>query len=133
VSAEKDVLAVAAELVSAFGQHDTARYFSFFAPDATFIFYNHPDTLTSREDYRALWSQWETEEGFRVLSCVSSHQEVRLLTPDCAVFTHHVNTRASLGGETIESRERETIVFSYRESQWFAVHEHLSPQEQEAP
>jgi ketosteroid isomerase-like protein len=131
VSAEKDVLVVAAELVSAFGHHDTDKYFSFFAPDATFIFYNHPHTLTSREDYRAVWGRWESEEGFQVLSCESSHQAVSLVTKDCAVFTHHVNTRASLGGEIIESWERETIVFSNRDGRWVAVHEHLSAREQE--
>jgi ketosteroid isomerase-like protein len=125
VSAEKEVLAVAADLVAAFGRHDTERYFSFFAPEATFIFYNYPHTLTSRQDYRELWDQWE-KDGFQVLSCESEHQAVTLVTTDCAVFTHHVNTRALLDGDTVLSEERETIVLARLASKWVAVHEHLS-------
>ena len=125
MSATDDVLAVAAELVAAFGAHDTERYFSFFAPEATFVFYNHPEILTSRDAYRQLWASWE-DEGFRVLSCESTHQAVSLVTTDGAVFTHHVNTRALLGGDTVDSLERETIVFALREGRWVAVHEHLS-------
>jgi len=130
MASEEDVAAVAADLVAAFGRHDTEGYFSHFAPDATFIFYNHPHTLTSRQDYRQLWEGWEAE-GFRVLSCESTHQAVSLVTPDCAVFTHHVNTRALLGGDTIDSSERETIVFADRDGRWVAVHEHLSAHDRE--
>jgi ketosteroid isomerase-like protein len=78
-----------------------------------------------------LWEQWEAE-GFQVLSCESTHQAVSLVTPDCAVFTHHVNTRALIGGEPIDSTERETIVFARLEGRWVAVHEHLSARELEA-
>lgn len=125
MSAKDDVLAVAADLVAAFGAHETERYFSFFAPEATFVFYNHPEILTSRDAYRQLWASWE-DEGFRVLSCESTHQAVSLVTTDSAVFTHHVNTRALLDGDTVDSQERETIVFAFREGRWVAVHEHLS-------
>lgn len=131
MSVDQEVLDVATDLVSAFGHHDTDTYFSHFGADATFIFYNHPHTLTSRQHYRDLWEQWEAE-GFHVLSCESTHQAVQMVTPDCAVFTHHVNTRARVDGEIIDSEERETIVFAQVLGRWIAVHEHLSAREQEA-
>ncbi len=121
------VLAAARELVRAFGEHDTAGYFGCFAPDATFIFYTTADRLTSREQYRLLWGQWEEQDGFRVVSCRSDRPAVQLLG-DAAVFTHEVTTtvRDSDGEQTL--RERETIVFRREAAGWIAVHEHLSPQ-----
>jgi len=67
--AADSVLAAARDLVRAFGEHDTAGYFGCFAPDATFIFYATACRLTSREQYERLWRQWETQDGFRVVSC----------------------------------------------------------------
>ena len=121
------VLATARDLVRAFGEHDTARYFGCFAPDATFIFYTTAGRLTSREQYRRLWGQWEEQDGFRVVSCRSDRPAVQLLG-DAAVFTHEVTTIAegSDGEQTLH--ERETIVFRREAAGWIAVHEHLSPQ-----
>ncbi|MGW4338675.1 nuclear transport factor 2 family protein, partial [Rhodococcus koreensis] len=62
-------------LIRAFGEHDTTAYFSSFSPDATFVFYTHPEPLPSREAYRDLWTEWESD-GFRVLACRSSEQNV---------------------------------------------------------
>jgi ketosteroid isomerase-like protein len=120
------VLAAARDLVRAFGGHDTAGYFGCFAPDATFIFYTTADRLTSREQYRRLWQQWEDEDGFRVISCRSVRPYVQMLG-DTAVFTHEVTTvvRTAPGEQTL--RERETIVFRREAGRWVAVHEHLSP------
>ena len=120
------VLAAARDLVRAFGEHDTAGYFGCFAPDATFIFYTTADRLTSREQYRRLWQQWEDEDGFRVISCRSVRPYVQMLG-DTAVFTHEVTTvvRTAPGEQTL--RERETIVFRREAGRWVAVHEHLSP------
>jgi hypothetical protein len=46
---------------------------------------------------------------------------------DAAVFVHDVTTDLEFGGARETVRERETIVFERRGSQWLAVHEHLSP------
>jgi ketosteroid isomerase-like protein len=121
------VLAAARDLVRAFGEHDVAGYFGCFAPDATFIFYTTADRLASREQYQRLWRQWETQDGFRVVSCRSDRPAVQLLG-DAAVFTHEVTTvvRTSGGEQTLH--ERETIVFRREAAGWIAVHEHLSPQ-----
>lgn len=64
MSAEAEVLAAAADLVSVFGSHQTAEYFASFSPDATFVFYNWPERLDSRAAYEAVWAGWETNDGF---------------------------------------------------------------------
>ena len=123
----QEVLAAAADLVAAFGAHDTDRYFASFAPDATFCFYTHTERLGSRQAYRDLWGRWENEDDFRVVACTSSEPQVQLLG-DAAVFTHLVTTTVSTRAGTESVDERETIVFSRRENgRWLAVHEHLSP------
>lgn len=115
-------------LIRAFGEHDTTAYFSSFSPDATFVFYTHPEPLPSREAYRDLWTEWESD-GFRVLACRSSEQNVTFPAPDVAVLTHRVGTTVRDSTGTVELDERETILFRRREgSGWIAVHEHLSPQ-----
>lgn len=120
-----EVLAAARRLVEAFGSHRRADYFAAFAPDATFVFYTTPVVLGSRAAYEAEFDSWEAD-GFRVLSCESSDQRVQL-AGDCAVFTHRVATRATLGGETTVTDERETIVFRREpDGSWLAIHEHLS-------
>ena len=121
-----DVLAAAHHLVEAFGRHNTEAYFATFAEDATFVFYNHPERLESRQAWRDLWTEWEGE-GFRVLDCRSTNQLVQLLTDDTAVFSHSVETQAQFGEETSTTFERETIVFRKTDGAWLAVHEHLSP------
>ncbi|CAM5467458.1 hypothetical protein MAUB1S_07856 [Mycolicibacterium aubagnense] len=123
---DQDAVAAAADrLVAAFGRHDTEAYFAAFAPDATFIFHNHPVVLASREDYRLLWTDWETSLGFKVLDCKSSGRDIKVFG-DMAIFTHQVETRAMFEGQAVTSHERETIVFRKNGGQWLAVHEHLS-------
>ena len=127
MSSVDEVLATAAHLVEAFGRHDTAAYFDCFAPEATFIFYTTPARLASRAEYERLWGDWEREDDFRVLSCVSAGQVVQILG-DAAIFTHDVTTvvHTRTGVDTV--RERESIIFRRRrDGSWAAVHEHLSP------
>lgn len=125
MSVESDVTRAAEELVAAFARHDVAGYFGAFAPDATFIFYNHDRVLTSRAQYEALWAEWEST-GFRVLACASSEPSVQVVGDDVAVFTHTVRTTVEIDGATAHTGERETIVFQRVENRWWAVHEHLS-------
>jgi ketosteroid isomerase-like protein len=127
VSAADEVLAAAGSLVGAFGRHDIAAYFDCFAPEATFIFYTTPARLSARTEYEQLWAEWEREDKFHVLSCVSADQVVQVIG-DAAIFTHDVTTvvRTTAGEETLH--ERESIVFRRRrDGSWVAVHEHLSP------
>lgn len=121
------VARAAAELVAAFGRHDTAGYFACFAPDATFIFYNVDEMLGSRAEYEDLWSKWETESRFRVRSCTSSNDSIRMYG-EVGIFTHDVLTEIEDNTGTSQLAERETIVFrSFGAGGWLAVHEHLSP------
>lgn len=128
MSQAEEVLEAAAELVEHFGAGRITQYFNCFSSDADFIFYTHNERLFSRAAYEDLWKVWEKEMNFKVLSCASSNQNLRLLDSENAVFTHNVSTRLSTndGQETV--LERETIVFSLCEGKWLAVHEHLSPQ-----
>ena len=129
MSTTEEVLAAAGQLVEAFGRHDTAAYFDCFAPEATFIFYTTPARLASRAEYEELWADWEREDDFRVLSCVSAGQVVQVLG-DAAIFSHDVTTvvRTRAGEQAV--RERESIVFRRRrDGSWAAVHEHLSPRQ----
>jgi ketosteroid isomerase-like protein len=120
------VLLAAADLVTAFGSHQTDRYFDAFAPDATMMFHNVERLLTSRDDYRREWMEWEAS-GFHVLSCVSRDQHVQV-TGDVAVFTHRVATRLEDADGVHDSDERETVVFRRGEgNRWLVIHEHLSP------
>jgi ketosteroid isomerase-like protein len=123
----QDVANAAATLVATFAAHDREAYFGCFTPDATFIFHTTPTVLTSRAAFEREWDRWEREDGFRVLACDSHDQHVTPLT-DAAIFTHRVATRARVGNETVETDERETIVFQLQpDGRWLAVHEHLSP------
>lgn len=126
-ASEESALAAAQTLVDAFARHDTTAYFAAFAPEASFVFHSHPTLLPTRAAYQQLWSGWEQDHGFRVLGCKSSDPRVQVWG-DTAVFTHHVHTRLQMGGENLELRERETIVFRHAAATgWLAVHEHLSP------
>ena len=121
-----DVLAAADRLVDAFSRHDTEAYFRAFAPEATFVFHNLDRRLENRAAYEAEWALWEQRDGFRVRGCRSSDRHVQLLG-DVAVFTHNVETDLTVGGESVSSRERETIVFARNATgHCQAVHEHLS-------
>ncbi|GAA4604175.1 nuclear transport factor 2 family protein [Actinoallomurus liliacearum] len=127
MSDAEDVLAAARDLVAAFARHDTAAYFDAFTVDATFVFHTTDVRLGSRAEYERLWERWETEDGFRVLSCRSRDGEVRMVGRDGAVFSHDVETTVAAQGETSTVFERETIVFERVGPRWLAVHEHLSP------
>lgn len=120
------VLAAADRLVDAFGQHDREAYFAAFSPQASFIFHNLDRRLASRAEYEAEWRLWESRDGFRVLSCVSTDRDVQLLG-DVAIFTHAVRTELRFGDSATTSDERETIVFARSAAgTWIAIHEHLS-------
>lgn len=125
-SIEQQVLTAARHLVEAFGSNDTEAYFAAFSEDATFLFHTTPSVLESRAAYRALWDSWQ-QDGFRVLGCESRGARVSV-QGDVAIFMHEVATCLRLGGEEMESLERETIVFRQRDAQgpWLACHEHLS-------
>lgn len=127
MSDEQAVLDAADACVAAFGRHDRDAYFACFAPDATFVFHTTPGVLVGRAAWEAEWDRLVAEDGFRVLACASSDRRVQLVG-DAAVFSHRVHTTAAFGGETVESDERETIVFARdADGRWLAVHEHLSP------
>jgi ketosteroid isomerase-like protein len=115
----------ATALVAAFGAHDAEAYFNAFDESATFLFYNFDRLLTSREDYRAVWLDWE-RDGFHVVGCASTDQSVQMLSEDVAVFTHVVRTTLAEGDGSVVTGERETIVFQLRDGRWVGVHEHLS-------
>ena len=132
MSERNEVLRAAANLVSAFARNDREAYFGAFSADASFVFYTLPRPLLTRDAYQALWDSWRREEGFEVLSCISSNAFVSL-QGDVAVFVHDVTTELRMQGEQFFSQERETIVFKRQGSctqeqqgLWLACHEHLS-------
>jgi hypothetical protein len=114
-------------LVDHFGSGRVKEYFACFAPDADFIFYTHPERLASRAAYEALWKSWETDFGFKVNSCKSSNQAIKIVNNNLAIFTHDVTTSITNNDGTEIVKERETIVFSLAGDRWVAIHEHLSP------
>lgn len=120
------VLRAAQRLVAAFAANDTEAYFAAFSEDATFVFHTTPAILESRAAYRALWDSWQ-REGFRVLGCESREPRVSL-QGEVAIFMHEVATRVRVGGEVVDSLERETILFrrTQPDGHWLACHEHLS-------
>jgi ketosteroid isomerase-like protein len=126
IEASTEVAAAAAAIVAAFGRNDPQAYFTCFAPEATFIFHTTPRRLNSRAEYQAEWSKWVKEDGFRVRSCKSTDSRVQVLG-DVAIFTHSVQTELSTKQGDSRVHERETIIFEHRDSNWIAVHEHLSP------
>jgi ketosteroid isomerase-like protein len=126
MSAVDEVAAAAAAIVAAFGAHDREAYFATFAPEATFLFHTSPRVMANRAEYEREWEKWE-RDGFRVLGCQSSDGQVQLMGNECAIFTHTVRTTLADGAGSIETGERETIVFALRDGKWIGVHEHLSP------
>jgi ketosteroid isomerase-like protein len=119
------VLKAAADLVAAFGSHNTEAYFASFATDATLLFHNVDRLMTSRQDYMAEWKEWEAA-GFRVHSCASREQNVQVIG-DVAVFSHRVSTSLEDADGLHHSDERETIVFRRADTgRWLVAHEHLS-------
>lgn len=129
--ASAEVIAAADAIVAAFGRHDSKGYFALFAPESTFVFHTTPRRLESRADYETEWARWEEDDGLQVRSCRSTNQRVQLFG-DVAVFSHSVRTELTTrrGDDTV--LERETIIFHRREGRWVAVHEHLSPDPEQA-
>jgi ketosteroid isomerase-like protein len=124
---ETKILESANKLIYHFGSGDTDGYFSAFSPSATFILYNHPTRLMSLDEYRGCWRNWEIEFGFRVLSCQSSNQIVRMIG-DTGLFMHDVRTETQTNAERSVLEERESILFrADPDGRWLAWHEHLSP------
>ena len=124
---QDELRVAAAGLVAAFGDGRLDDYFACFAPDATFVFYTHPDRLMSVDAYRALWDRWVSEDGFRVVSCDTDATNVQMFG-DVGILTHSVQTTVATndGEETLH--ERETIVMARQpDGGWLGVHEHLSP------
>lgn len=122
---ERDVLAAASAIVDAFAATDGERYFSLFAPDATFVFHTEPARLENRAEYERLWGEW-VKSGWGVTSCVSSARLVQLFAGG-AVFTHSVSTSVQTADGPASYEERETIVFRSEADALLAIHEHLSP------
>ncbi|TFC31921.1 DUF4440 domain-containing protein [Cryobacterium sp. MDB1-18-2] len=120
-----DALAAADALISDFGNHLRDAYFSRFAPEATFLFHSAPARLESRAAYEELWDEWEQQNGFRVLSCVSSERRIQVFG-EVAVFSHDVASTVTFDGTVETLAERESIVLENRGGTWLAVHEHLS-------
>lgn len=128
MSQSDEVMKAAHDLVAFFGAGQVSPYFACFSPNADFIFYTHTERLTSRSAYEELWKTWELENGFKVIGCQSSSQNIRILDSNNAVFTHNVTTQVSINDGIDSVMERETIIFSLIDGKWLAVHEHLSPQ-----
>ncbi|WP_297372029.1 nuclear transport factor 2 family protein [Acidocella sp.] len=120
-----DVLATADALIAAFEHNDRAGYFSFFAPEASFVFHAVAHVMHGRAAYEAEYDRWVREDGFQVLECTSTHQHVEMFG-DCAVFTHQTHTRVRTNDGESAYDERETIIFCNQNNRWVAVHEHLS-------
>lgn len=112
-------------LVDSFGRHDRDAYFGYFASDATFLFHNSAVRLESREQYEALWREWEEIGAFQVLSCTSTNRRIQIFG-ETAVFSHDVRTELTMAGETSTIDERESIIMHYANDEWLCVHEHLS-------
>lgn len=121
----QEILAAAAQIVTAFSANDAAAYFGAFAPDASFVFHPEPRRLNSRAEYEELWQGW-IADGWRVLSCVSTDQLAHGF-PGGGVFSHTVATTVDLGNGAQDSYlERESIIFRTEADGLLAVHEHLS-------
>ncbi|MGE3872404.1 MAG: nuclear transport factor 2 family protein [Parvibaculaceae bacterium] len=121
----REIDAAANELVAAFGLHDKHRYFSCFSPDAVFLFHNHHAPLVGRQAYMDLWDSWESQDDFRVLSCISSDRIIQIIGR-VAILSHTVRTRVSTAAGESHTQERETVVFEKRNDRLLVVHEHLS-------
>jgi ketosteroid isomerase-like protein len=126
IPTEQAVLTAASAIVDAYAATDGPRYFSLFAPDASFIFHTEPARIEDRAAYERLWQEWVVA-GWAVTSCVSSARRVQSF-PGGAVFTHSVGTSVTTADGPETYRERETIVFRLEADTLVAIHEHLSPE-----
>ncbi len=66
------------------------------------------------------------EDGFRVLACTSTDQQLQWVG-ETALLTHHVTTTVATSGGETTTQERETVVLTPDGDGWLVVHEHLSP------
>ena len=123
----ENVRTAANMLIDHFGSGRVKEYFACFASDADFIFYTHPERLVSRSAYEELWKSWEKDFGFKVNSCLSANQSIRIIDNNVAIFTHDVTTSITNNDGTETLNERETIIFKLQGEKWIAIHEHLSP------
>lgn len=121
---ETEALGAASEIVAAFAATDTARYFSAFSVDASFVFHPEPRRLNSRAEYERLWASW-VSSGWRVVECRSTEQLAQVF-PGGAVFSHTVHTTTETQDSQESYAERETIVFRVEGDELIAIHEHLS-------
>lgn len=121
----EDVEQAAAAIVAAFARTDTDAYFAGFDPRATFLFHTEPAALPDRAAYERLWAEWR-EAGWRVVECASTNRAVTTFDGG-AVFTHNVRTVTETPDGRDETRERESIVFTFDGDELRAIHEHLSP------
>jgi hypothetical protein len=124
-SSELEALAAVDAIIGHFGAHRRDDYFAGFAPEATFLFYTNDVRLESRAEYETLWSSWENEHAFGVLSCRSTNRRIQVFG-DVAVFSHDVETTLTMEGAEETVFERESIVLERRADAWFGIHEHLS-------
>ena len=122
---QDEVRAVATALIAAFEANDRDGYFSYFTPEARFIFHAVPFVMESRAAYEAEYDRWVREDGFKVLECTSTRQHVDVFG-DSAVFTHQTFTRVRTSEGESAYHERESIIFIRQDGKWLAVHEHLS-------
>jgi ketosteroid isomerase-like protein len=125
MTTEHDALAAVDAIIDNFGHNRVEAYFAGFAEDATFVFHTSPKRLESRTEYEAVWAEWQRDNAFEVVSCASTDRRIQLFG-DLAVFTHSVETVASIDGAAETQLERETIVMQNRDGAWLCVHEHLS-------
>ena len=122
---QDEVCAVATALIAAFEANDRGLYFSYFTPEARFVFHAVPFVMESRAAYEAEYDRWVREDGCTVLECTSTRQHAEIYG-ETAVFTHQTFTRVRTHEGETGYRERETIIFTRQGGKWLAVHEHLS-------
>ncbi|TDW29408.1 nuclear transport factor 2 family protein [Cryobacterium psychrophilum] len=124
-SAEANALAAVDAIIDNFRSHRKAAYFAGFAEDATFLFHTTPHRIDGRAGYEALWTEWETNDGFRVHDATSTNRRIQVFG-STAVFSHDVETTLETNGDILTVNERESIILERSDDAWLCVHEHLS-------
>jgi ketosteroid isomerase-like protein len=119
-----DIAAAAQAIVTAYAANDEADYFARFAPDCSFAFHTDGEIHTARDEWQQGWRELRAE-GWEVVDCHSLVTHIQLI-PEGGIFVHELETTARTGDETETYKERETIVFTRRDGELIAIHEHLS-------
>lgn len=119
-----DIAAAAQAIVTAYAANDEADYFARFAPDCSFAFHTDGVIHTERDAWQQGWRELRAE-GWEVVDCHSLVSHIQLI-PEGGIFVHELETTARTGADTEIYRERETIVFTLRDGELLAIHEHLS-------